>query len=306
MTPAPTDAQIKQTFLMQRQGLPLSVKIEMTLRRIRQWYEAWGGQVYVAFSGGIDSTIMLFLVRLLYPDVPAVFVDTGLEFPEVREFVRTVDNVIWLKPKKTFKQVCQEYGYPVVSKEVSMAIDRYQNTKSEVQKQLRLRGGLNPSTGRVQTTGVIPDKYKYLLDAPFKVSEKCCYYLKKKPMKDYEKASGRKPYVGTMAFDSRPRMRSYIKYGCNSFDSNVQSRPLSFWTDADINQLKSLLPHSTIYRYYDCTGCMLCLFGVQEEMRKTGTNHIQKLKHTHPRIHEKALPAFGIDTVLDYMGVPYK
>jgi 3'-phosphoadenosine 5'-phosphosulfate sulfotransferase (PAPS reductase)/FAD synthetase len=297
--------QLRGIFLAQRQGLPLNVKIEMTLRRIRQWYEFWDGQVYAAFSGGVDSTVMLFFIRALYPQVPAVFVDTGLEFPEVRAFVRTIENVIRLRPRHNFKSVCDVYGYPVVSKDVSMAIDRYRNTKSPVQKELRLHGGLNPNTNRLQSTGVIPAKYHYLLDAPFKISEKCCYYLKKKPLKDFEKKTGLKPFVGTMAGDSRPRKLSYIQHGCNSFEGLIQSRPLSFWTDEDIMAMKSMIPHSPIYQHYDCTGCSLCMFGVQEEMRKTGTNRFITMKHTHPNLHY-ALPAFGIDKVLNFMGVPHE
>lgn len=63
------------------QALPLDVKIEKTKRRIKEWYDYWDGQVYVSFSGGKDSTVLLDLVRNVcgYTDVPAVFVDTGLE-----------------------------------------------------------------------------------------------------------------------------------------------------------------------------------------------------------------------------------
>lgn len=74
--------------LRQKQSLPLESKIEMSLRRIKEWYSENQGAVYVAFSGGKDSTVLLHLVRSLYPEVPAVFVDTGLEYPEIREFVQ--------------------------------------------------------------------------------------------------------------------------------------------------------------------------------------------------------------------------
>lgn len=101
------------------QGLPLDLKIRMTKSRIRDWINAYGEDgVYVSFSGGKDSTVLLDLVRQDYPNVPAVFMDTGLEYPEIRQFVKTFDNVEWLKPKMTFKQVIAKYGYPFISKEV--------------------------------------------------------------------------------------------------------------------------------------------------------------------------------------------
>ncbi len=91
--------------LQQMQSVPLGIKIRMTQRRIRDWYDHWGGDVYISFSGGKDSTVLLHIARELYPDIPAVFVDTGLEYPEIREFVKSFDNVKILYPEKTFFQV---------------------------------------------------------------------------------------------------------------------------------------------------------------------------------------------------------
>ena len=109
--------------LLQMQSLPLSAKIQMTKRRISEWVEYFGEDgVYVSFSGGKDSTVLLDLVRKIYPEIPAVFVDTGLEYPEIREFVRTFENVVWLKPKMNFRQVIEKYGYPFFSKEISECI----------------------------------------------------------------------------------------------------------------------------------------------------------------------------------------
>ena len=109
--------------LLQMQSLPLSAKIQMTKRRISEWVEYFGEDgVYVSFSGGKDSTVLLNLVRNSYPEIPAVFVDTGLEYPEIREFVRTFENVVWLKPKMNFRKVIEKYGYPFFSKEISECI----------------------------------------------------------------------------------------------------------------------------------------------------------------------------------------
>ena len=85
--------------LKELQSKSLEEKIQISTARIIEWYENWEGQVFVSFSGGKDSTVLLDLVRKLYPDVEGVFFDTGLELPEIREFVKTKDNIKWLKPK---------------------------------------------------------------------------------------------------------------------------------------------------------------------------------------------------------------
>ena len=108
--------------LQQMQGLPLSAKIAKTKQRIREWYEHYDGRVYVSYSGGKDSSVLLHLVREMYPDVPAVFISTGLEYPEICQYVKTYTNVEWIRPKKTFKQVCKEHGYPIISKEVAECV----------------------------------------------------------------------------------------------------------------------------------------------------------------------------------------
>ena len=109
--------------LYQMQSLPLSAKIQMTRQRIRGWIDEYGEDgVYVSFSGGKDSTVLLDIVRKDYPNVKAVFVDTGLEYPEVRRFVKTFSNVDWLRPKMNFRQVIEKYGYPFISKEVSETV----------------------------------------------------------------------------------------------------------------------------------------------------------------------------------------
>lgn len=105
--------------LIQLQELPLEDKVRMTKMRIQQWYLAFESKVYVSFSGGKDSTVLLHIARSMFPDIPAVFVDTGLEYPEIREFVKSVPGVTIVRPEIGFKQVLEKYGYPVISKEVA-------------------------------------------------------------------------------------------------------------------------------------------------------------------------------------------
>lgn len=104
------------------QALPLYRKIMITQTRIMDWYQHYDGNVCVSFSGGKDSTVLLHIARQLYPDIPAVFSDTGLEYSAIREFVKTWDNVDIIRPDMNFGQVITTYGYPIIGKEVAEAI----------------------------------------------------------------------------------------------------------------------------------------------------------------------------------------
>lgn len=106
--------------LRSMQAAPLSVKISLTKSRIRDWVNEYGEDgVFVSFSGGKDSTVLLTIARDMYPNIKAAYVDTGLEYPEIRDYVKRFSNVDWLKPKLNFKQVIERYGYPFISKEVA-------------------------------------------------------------------------------------------------------------------------------------------------------------------------------------------
>jgi len=286
-------------------SLSLQDKIDMTCERIEQWHEHYNGLVYVAFSGGLDSTVLLDIVRnkAFIPeakDIPAVFFDTGLEYPEIRDFVKTFKNVEWLKPKLTYRQVIEKYGYPLISKEQSSFIQEYRDTKSEKLRDIRFNGSIDGN-------GKISEKWKFLIDAPFKISDKCCDILKKNPVKKYSKQTGRKAIIGTRVDESFRRKINYFKFGCNAFDKkDPTSTPLSFWTRQDIlNYIEKYnIKYSSIYDMgYDRTGCMFCMFGVQNEK---GQNRFQKMKITHPKIWDYCINKLGIGDVLDFIEVPYE
>ena len=355
--------------LKQMQSLPLDYKIIMTKERIKAWYESWTrfeivndstgktrfetidtrdymaepklkenewiksafpGQVYVSFSGGKDSTVLKHIVDSMYDDVPSVFVNTGLEYPEIQRFVKDIKNrkfecfnpdVEIVRPKMRFDEVIKNYGYPVISKEVAHKIHdatsarRNGNFDSCAERQLN--GTYISRNGKSNMINV--EKYKFLLDSPIGVSHKCCDVMKKKPAKQYGKETGRKPILGTMAEESILRYQSWLKNGCNAFDSKrPTSQPMLFWTEQDILHYlqKYNVPYCPVYGdirvkpiegaeegqinlidYLGCyepedrlkttgcnrTGCIFCMFGCHLEKEP---NRFQRLKETHPRQYE--------------------
>lgn len=304
--------------LQQMQSLPLSAKILMTKRRIREWYDYWDGQVYISFSGGKDSTVLLHIAREVYPDIEAVFVNTGLEYPEIQSFVKTFDNVTILRPKMRFDEVIKTYGYPIISKEVSECI--YQgrlalktNGEKYPYRLSKLFGTAKDKNGNKSIFN--KEKYKPLLYTDFMCSHYCCNVMKKKPAKQYSKQSGKKPITAQMASESKIREQQWIKNGCNGFDMKSPiSNPMSFWTEQDVLQYikENNIPIASVYgdvvykedsdqiRIEDygingcgteklCTtgcnrtGCIFCAFGAHLEK---GESRFERLKRTHPRQYE--------------------
>lgn len=79
------------------------------------------------------------------------------------------------------------------------------------------------------------ERYKFALFAPFDITNKCCYVLKKSPMKKYNKENGLKPILATCASESRLRTTMWLHNGCNGFDMKSPiSNPMSFWTEQDV------------------------------------------------------------------------
>lgn len=312
-----TDAELKQW-----QALPLEIKLLMTKQRIRDWINEWGEDgVYISFSGGKDSTVLKHIVDNMGYNVPSVFINTGLEYPEIQKFAKSQNNVVTITPEMRFNEVILKYGYPVISKEVSKRIKdgraAIRNGKENTSYAIQQLNGtyLNKKTGEISRQFNM-EKWKYLLDAPFKISSYCCDVMKKRPAKKYGKETGRKPFVATMAAESRLRATRWKKFGCNAFDEkNPVSTPMAFWTEQDVlHYIKyynvsycsvygdiisqqgdddlegqiSVQDWLDDYRQEDVlittgcdrTGCIFCVFGCHLEGEP---NRFQRLKETHPK-----------------------
>jgi 3'-phosphoadenosine 5'-phosphosulfate sulfotransferase (PAPS reductase)/FAD synthetase len=294
------EKKITMEELKERQAMCLRDKMDLSAERIEKWYDYWKGNIYVAFSGGKDSTVLLHLARSIFPEIPAVFSDTGLEFPEIKEFIKTIDNVITVRPKLSFRQVIEKYGYPIISKEQSRYIFDLRKSKSEKLINIRINGNK-------WGMGKVSKKWMFLKDAPFDISDKCCTYLKKNPSKKYEQETGRKVMIGSTVSESFMRRETYLRFGCNAYDlKHPMSMPLAFWSENDIWEYinKFNIPYSKIYDMgYDRTGCMFCMYGIHKE---PCPNKFQKMKETHPKLYEYCINSLGLGAVLDFIDVEYE
>lgn len=295
------------------QKLPLDLKVMMTKARIREWVSHYGEDgVYVSFSGGKDSTVLLHLVREEYPNIEAVFVNTGLEYPEIQKFVKSFENVTILRPKMSFVEVIKKYGYPIVSKEVSdcVSLAKKGMNRDDGKHYSRLKKifGL---CGEKSLYNM--EKWKPLLYVDFNIGNGCCDVMKKFPVKMYERRTNKSYIIATLTEESKLREKSWMKNGCNQFEAKrPHSSPMSFWTEQDVLQYISQnnIPIASVYgeiipdtfndgqmaidnslvdlKCTGCqrTGCIFCGFGAHLDK---GLSRFERLKRTHPKQYEYCL-----------------
>nr|DAG35487.1 MAG TPA: phosphoadenosine-phosphosulfate reductase [Bacteriophage sp.] len=306
-------------------SLDTEYKEIITYGKIEEWLTAWDGKVYVSFSGGKDSTVLAYLAanwlsHFRTPPWPLnlVFINTGLEYPEIQKFVneytdwlrkkfpRVTINLTRLRPKMNIRQVVTKYGYSIVSKEVAGTV--YEARKNpNCRRAKKLRGELLDKEGKPSLYNC--DNWEFLLGAPFPISDRCCHVMKKASAHRYEGETKSKPMVATMAEEGRQRFRGWLATGCNAFENKrPMGKPMSFWTEQDVLRfiVDRELPIASVYgdivasdgendyaeTLIDCklhctgcqrTGCMFCGFGAHLEK---GENRFERMKHTHPKHYD--------------------
>lgn len=346
-------------------SLALEDKLTYTCANISDWDMFTNGNWYISFSGGKDSTVLLYIAAAMLNRIPVqphplriLFCDTGLEYPEIREFVpwylgwleekfpRITIEYTRKRPEKNYLDVVREYGYPVISKEVSFDIEKAR--RGAISSLEKLDGvAKNKNTGKISKYNI--PKYKYLINSPFKISSLCCGHTKKRPANLYEQKTRYLPMTAVMATEGKLRYKKWLQQGCNAYESKrPQSKPMSFWKEQDVLQfiLQENIPVCSVYgetlpfdgeNFYreslldmplKCTGCrrtgcIFCAFGAHLEK---GETRFQRLKRTHPKHWNHCINGgewdpvdgmwkpsktpghigMGMGRVLDFIGVKYE
>lgn len=305
---------ISRDELKRYQTMPLDDKIELSKKIIKEFYDnADSDKIYIACSFGKDSVVLVDLVRNIYPNIPIVYINTGVEQPSVLSLSKQYDNVFELKPKKSMEDVIEEFGYILpFGKDKTSTLEYVRKNlyegKFNTLRVRRLRGDMGENS--------MYDHSKYLphLLAPFKISQKCCYWLKEQPLNAFTSKNGFKyQFNGMTAEESLIRENSIVKYG---FNLEFDCRPLAHWKVHDILEyiLKYDLPLAECYgdivkdsngeyvtsKFYR-TGCTCCPVGSHLD----SPNQFQLLYKYDKETWNYVINVLGFKQVLDWFDIPY-
>ena len=345
------DGKRKIADFMVKQKCPYEFKVKYAELRAREFVRECDtrGINYHVSVGGLDSiTLFLFLksiginahgIRVSFLEdlsIQKVHIELGIErlSPAVR-----ADGKRWTK-----SQIIQELGFPVLSKEIASKIETLANptAKNKTVRHAIITGetgayGGYQKNSRMKLSKKWLEKFGGYANAEegtnynipdFKVSAKCCYYLKEKPCDDWAREHNSAPFLGLMASEGGRRSKALMLNGCNYFGKSViRSAPFAIFTRQDLLQLAIDLcvPVPAIYGSIerDCngvlyttkaqrTGCSMCGFGIHLEKRP---HRFDLLKEQNPKewhywlfeccTDETTGEKYGWARVLDYIGVGY-
>lgn len=329
------DTEAKVASFMVKQKQPYEFKVRYAELRAKEFADECNrrGLNYHVSVGGLDSITLLLFLRSIGIDCPAISV-SSLEDKSIQRVHREI-GVEVIKPLKSKVEILKEYGYPVLSKEIAGKIALLQNP-SEKNKTVRhaiITGETGAYGGNRKGTRMKMSQ-KWLerfggadaegaalgyAKAPFKVSDRCCYWLKEKPCDDWAKEHNSVPYLGLMASEGGRRERALMRNGCNYFGaSTIRSAPFAIFDRQDILQLALDLNvpvpeiYGTIERDADGTlrttgaqrtGCSMCGFGIHLEQRP---HRFDRLYESNPAEWHFWMEKQGWGEVLDYIGVGWR
>ncbi len=307
------------------------------------------GLNYHVSVGGLDSITLLIFLRSIHLDPPAISA-SYLEDISIQKVhkqlgvecvkpIRRADGTYWTKGK-----IMQEFGFPVLSKEIAAKIEILQNPtdKNKTVRHAIITGETGEYGGYQKNSRMkMPKKWLQRFggadeegaalgyeSAPFLVSSRCCYYLKERPCNIWAKEHNSVPYLGIMASEGGRRAKSIKINGCNYFgESTIRSAPFAIFQRQDILQLALDLnvPIPEIYGEIvrdengelrttgaQRTGCSMCGFGIHMEKRP---HRFDMLRERNPKEWEHLMyhiykdadgNEYGWGKVLDYIGVAWR
>lgn len=143
---------------------------------------------YISFSGGKDSTVLHYLIDMALPNnnIPRVYLNTGIEYFDIVKFVKQMQakdgRIVINNSGVNIKKMLEEKGYPFKSKEHAHKMELFQNgsTCEFVKKYLDFE-----SNSRYRCPKIL--RCQLDKNYPLKISDKCCYELKKKPAHKWAK-----------------------------------------------------------------------------------------------------------------------
>lgn len=335
----------KKAQMVAMQALPYEVKIKRAELRAREYIEKLDDMELNAHVsvGGLDSIVLLLFLRHIGIDVPAISV-SALEDKSIQRIHREL-GVISIPPGKPKVQILQEYGFPVISKKIAGRIDTLQRPteKNKTVRHAIITGECGAQGHYAKNSHMkLPQKWLELFAgyenetenvdykiAPFKVSNKCCLYMKEQPCDRWAKEHKSRPYLGLMASEGGQREEALTEHGCNYFGKGViRSAPFAPFLRQDLLQLaldlKAPVPeiYGTIERRPDGTlyttgaqrtGCSMCGFGVHMDTRP---HRFDRLRVRNPKEWEfwmyrcctdpETGEKFGWGRVLDYIGIEWE
>lgn len=335
----------KKAQMTAMQNLPYEVKVKRAELRAREFIERLDdmGKTAHVSVGGLDSITLLVFLRSIGLDIPAVSV-SALEDKSIQKVHKEL-GVIRIAPGKSKKEILQEYGFPVISKKIAGRIELLQNPteKNKTVRHAIITGECGKQGHFAKNSRMkLPNKWLELFAgyenenegvdyqiAPFKVSNKCCLYMKEQPCDRWAKEHNSAPFLGLMASEGGQREESLVEHGCNYFGKTViRSAPFAPFLRQDLLQLaldlKVPIPeiYGEIRRKSDGTlyttkaqrtGCNMCGFGIHLEKRP---HRFDRLRERNPKEWEfwmyrcctdpKTGEKYGWGRVLDYIGVGWE
>ena len=340
--------------MLQKQMLPYATKVQMSKIRIRDFYDEAvrrGLNCHVSV-GGLDSITLACLIRSMgYTEDQIPFVSASqLEDLSIQKVHKEL-GCINVKPLKSKVKVLQDEGFPVLSKRIANKIDTlaHPTEKNKTIRHAIITGNcgalghyaqnskMQLPIGYLKLFGGLDEEGRslgYGYPTNFKVSNKCCYYLKEAPCDKWAKEHNSVPYLGIMASEGGQRADALEEHGCNYWGkTTARSAPFSFYYHSDVIHLavdlgvhipeiygevvKSEKPNKFgDYEYSTTgeqrTGCSMCGFGIQLESRP----------HRFDRLYERSPKEwdfwmnrcckdddgieYGWGRVLDYIGIPWR